>query len=75
MEQEPEEVSSGEGGELHIETDKARAGSTPHVVRWILAISLFAAIGLLSAIWMFGAATDYHPQHEVSHSRAAGSGA
>lgn len=46
-----------EGNEVHTETDEARAGSTPNIVRWVLAISLLAAILLLSAIWMFGAAT------------------
>ena len=46
-----------EGEELHAEGDEARAGSTPNIVRWVLAISLLAAILLLSAIWIFGAAT------------------
>ena len=46
-----------EGNEVHAEGDEARAGSTPNIVRWVLAISLLAAILLLSAIWIFGAAT------------------
>lgn len=46
-----------EGDEVHTEGDEARAGSTPNIVRWILAISLLAAIVLLSSIWIFGAAT------------------
>ena len=46
-----------EGNEIHAEGDEARAGSTPNIVRWVLAISLLAAILLLSAIWIFGAAT------------------
>lgn len=46
-----------QGEEIHAEGDEARAGSTPNIVRWILAISLLAAILLLSAIWIFGAAT------------------
>jgi len=46
-----------EGNEIHAEADEARAGSTPNIVRWVLAISLLAAIILLSAIWIFGAAT------------------
>lgn len=45
------------GGKVHITTDEARGGSTPHVVRWMLGISLLAAIVLLSAVWMTGAAT------------------
>lgn len=43
-------------GEIHISTDEARGGSTSHVVRWVLGISLLAAIALLSALWMTGAA-------------------
>ena len=46
-----------EGDEVHETTDEARAGSTPNIVRWILAISLLAAILLLSAIWITGALT------------------
>lgn len=46
-----------QGDEVHSEVDEARAGSTPNIVRWVLAISLLAAILLLSAIWIFGAAT------------------
>ena len=45
-----------ENGELHAETDEARAGSTPGIVRWILLVGLFAAIALLSIIWITGAA-------------------
>jgi len=46
-----------QGDEIHLETDEARGASSPNIVRWILAISLFAAIALLSVIWMTGAAT------------------
>ncbi len=42
--------------EVHRETDEARGGSTPHIVRWILGISLVSAVVLLSAVWMIGAA-------------------
>ena len=38
-----------------VETDRARAGSTPHVVRWILVVSLVLAIVLLSITWITGA--------------------
>ncbi|HWK41336.1 MAG TPA: hypothetical protein VNR60_05330 [Croceibacterium sp.] len=56
---------------LHAETDAARAGSTPNVVRWILAISLLAAIILLSAIWITGALTndDAQPGSSASMSK------
>jgi len=46
-----------QGDEVHFETDEARGASSPNIVRWILAISLFAAIALLSVIWITGAAT------------------
>ena len=40
------------GDEIHIETDEARGGSTPHIVRYVLAISLLLAILAMSAIWI-----------------------
>ena len=46
-----------QGDEVHIETDEARGASSPNIVRWVLAISLFAAIVLMSVIWITGAAT------------------
>ena len=51
-----------QGDEVHIETDEARGASSPNIVRWILAISLFAAIALLSLIWITGAATRGEPE-------------
>ncbi|HEX7751923.1 MAG TPA: hypothetical protein VF440_05930 [Novosphingobium sp.] len=43
--------------EVHIRTDEARGGSTPHIVRYVLVISLFLAIAALSLIWITGALT------------------
>ncbi|HTM94985.1 MAG TPA: hypothetical protein VL100_04090 [Croceibacterium sp.] len=40
--------------EVH-DTDGTRAGSTPHIVRWVLIISLLLAIVLLSITWITGA--------------------
>lgn len=38
--------------ERHIATDDARAGTTPHVVRYVLAISLTLAVfAMLMVIW------------------------
>lgn len=48
---------AGENDQVHRETDQARGGSTPHIVRWMLIISTLAAVIFLSAIWIFGAAT------------------
>ncbi len=58
-----------QGEEVHFETDEARGASTPNIVRWILGISLFAAIALLSAIWIFGAAKRVQGD-EAAESRA-----
>lgn len=41
--------------EVHKSTDDARAGSTPNIVRYVLGISLFLAIGALTLIWVSGA--------------------
>ena len=57
----------GDGNEPHFETDEARGGSTPNIVRWILLVSLFAAIALLSIIWITGAATQSEEEGTVSH--------
>ena len=51
---------------VQVETDEARGGSTPHVVRWILGISLLAAIVLLSAVWIFSAATQSDEEAEMT---------
>ena len=38
--------------EEHIAAEKARAGSTPHVVRYVLGISLILAIiAMLVVVW------------------------
>ncbi|MBV1690322.1 hypothetical protein KRR38_22210 [Novosphingobium sp. G106] len=42
--------------EIHVSTNEARAGRTPHIVRYVLAVSLILAIAALAAVWMFGAA-------------------
>jgi hypothetical protein len=43
------------GDEIHISTQEARGGATPHIARYILAISLFLAVGALSLIWIVAA--------------------
>lgn len=44
-----------EGDEVHIETEEARSGSTPHIVRYVLIFGTLLAIIALSIIWMTGA--------------------
>jgi hypothetical protein len=51
--------------EPHFETDAARAGSSPNIVRWVLLVSLFAAIVLLSIVWITGAATQSDAEENV----------
>ena len=46
-----------QGEEVHIETNEVRGGSTPHIVRYVLIISLILAVVALSLIWMTGAAS------------------
>jgi hypothetical protein len=56
-----------DANEPHFETDAARGASSPNIVRWILLVSLFGAIALLSIIWMTGAATQSKEEGTVSH--------
>lgn len=44
-----------QGDEVHITTEEARGGSTPHIVRYMLGVSLVLAIAALSFIWIYGA--------------------
>ena len=53
------------GDEVHVETDEARGASSNNIVRWVLLISLFAAIVLLSIIWITGAATQGDAEENV----------
>ncbi len=46
------------GDEVHIDSNEARSGSTPHIVRYVLMISLVLAVLALSAIWITGAANN-----------------
>lgn len=50
------------GEEVHVDVEEARAGSTPHVVRYVLMFGLALAIIALSAIWITGALTDDNPE-------------
>jgi len=43
------------GEEVHLNAQEARSGDTPHIVRYVLLISLLLAILAMSAIWITGA--------------------
>jgi hypothetical protein len=45
------------GEEVHTETDEARAGSTPGIVRYVLGFSLVLAVIAMSAVWIIPALT------------------
>lgn len=40
-------------GEVHVQTEKARAGATPHVTRYVLPISLGLIVVLFAALLLF----------------------
>lgn len=42
--------------QVHVTKEEARSGETPHVVRYVLAISLALVILALGAVWLFGTA-------------------
>ena len=46
-----------QGDEVHVSQEEASGGDQPHIVRYILGISLLLVIVLLSAIWIFGSVT------------------
>lgn len=43
------------GDEVDLTTDEARSGSTPHIVRYVLLISLFLAAAAMTIVWVTGA--------------------
>lgn len=64
------------GDEVHIETEDASGGKKNQGVRYVLGVSLLAAIVLLSAIWIFGAATQGDAEEDMTVAGAgAGAGA
>jgi hypothetical protein len=46
-----------DGDEVHITETEASAGSQPHIVRYVLGISLLLVVVLMSAIWIIGSTT------------------
>jgi len=46
-----------QGDEIHVNEEEASGGSQPHVVRYILGISLLLVTGLLSLVWIIGSMT------------------
>jgi hypothetical protein len=53
-----------QGDEVHIRTTEARGGSTPHVVRYILVISLALLITAFAVIYLTGVASSDAPERQ-----------
>jgi hypothetical protein len=43
-----------QGDEVHVSEEEASGGSRPHIVRYILGISLILVVALMSLIWIVG---------------------
>ena len=50
-----------QGDEVDVTTTEARAGSTPHIVRYVLIISLLLAAAAMTIVWVTGALTTDDP--------------
>lgn len=59
--------------EIHIDSNAARGGSTPHIVRWVLAISLLLAIVVMSLVWIIPALNQGDVEEEITASGIADS--
>jgi len=46
-----------QGDELHVTEEEASGGTQPHIVRYILGISLLLVTALLSLVWIIGSIT------------------
>lgn len=46
-----------EGEEVHVSQEEASAGVQPHIVRYVLGVSLLLVVILMSAIWIIGSVT------------------
>lgn len=57
-----------QGEEIHVSTQEARGGATPHVMRYVLGISMLLAMAALSFVWISGAIDnpDKFPAAEVA---------
>ncbi len=44
---------TGPNEEIHIDAQDARGGETPHIVRYVLGISMTLAVIALGLVWYF----------------------
>lgn len=45
------------GDEVHVSQEEASAGIRPHIVRYVLGVSLLLVVLLMSAVWIIGSVT------------------
>lgn len=57
-------MTEPQNGEYHTSEERASGGSKEGVVRWVMLISLLAAILILSIIWITGALTQDDTEEE-----------
>lgn len=46
-----------QGDEVHVSQEEASAGVRPHIVRYVLGVSLLLVVLLMSAVWIIGSIT------------------
>ena len=46
-----------QGDEVHVTPEEASGGVQPHIVRYVLGVSLLLVVILMSAIWIIGSVT------------------
>ena len=46
-----------EDDEVHLSEEEASGAHKPHIVRYVLGVSLLLAVVLLSAVWIIGSIT------------------
>ena len=46
-----------DGEEIHVSQEEASGGVQPHIVRYVLGVSLILVVILMSIIWIVGSVT------------------
>jgi len=46
-----------QGDVVHVSQEEASGGVQPHIVRYVLAVSLLLVVVLMSLIWILGSVT------------------
>lgn len=46
-----------QGDEVHVSETEASGGVQPHIVRYVLGVSLLLVVLALSAVWILGSVT------------------